>query len=193
MRSGILVASLLLMAVIVAPAGAFTTDNLLIAVDEDGSASITINYTLSWIETIAVFFKIADPAQELKSALEGSLGVPVTVTSAESDSAAFSVREFAEIEGADGGRVYSTPGLDFTGAQEVIDSMGMGQWLIAIGCGLVFLGLYLWGMYDAWRQAQSETEQALGAELERLGALVEPAVRSEEPSVGKECRSRWSP
>ena len=47
-------------------------------------------------------------------------------------------------------------------AQEVIDSMGMGQWLIAIGCGLVFLGLYLWGMYDAWRQAQSETEQALG-------------------------------
>ncbi|NMA11147.1 MAG: hypothetical protein GX932_09125, partial [Methanomicrobiales archaeon] len=50
MRSGILVASLLLMAVIVAPAGAFTTDNLLIAVDEDGSASITINYTLSWIE-----------------------------------------------------------------------------------------------------------------------------------------------
>ncbi|MDD4566688.1 hypothetical protein L21_1977 [Methanoculleus chikugoensis] len=122
MRSGILVASLLLMAVIVAPAGAFTTDNLLIAVDEDGSASITINYTLSWIETIAVFFKIADPAQELKSALEGSLGVPVTVTSAESDSAAFSVREFAEIEGADGGRVYSTPGLDFTGAQEVIDS-----------------------------------------------------------------------
>ncbi|WP_054847456.1 hypothetical protein [Methanoculleus chikugoensis] len=75
MKSGILVASLLLMAVIVAPAGgAFTTDNLLIAVDEDGSASITINYTLSWIETIAVFFKIADPAQELKSALEDALG-----------------------------------------------------------------------------------------------------------------------
>ncbi|BBL68393.1 hypothetical protein [Methanoculleus chikugoensis] len=122
MKSGILVASLLLMAVIVAPAGAFTTDNLLIAVDEDGSASITINYTLSWIETIAVFFKIADPAQELKSALEDALGVPVTVTSAESDNVAFSVREFAEIDGTDRDRVYSTPGLDFAGAQEVIDS-----------------------------------------------------------------------
>lgn len=47
-------------------------------------------------------------------------------------------------------------------AQEVVDSMGMGQWLIAIGCGLIFMGLYLWGMYDAWRQAQSETERALG-------------------------------
>lgn len=128
MKSGILVASLLLMAIIVAPAGAFTTDNLLIAVDEDGSASITINYTLSWIETIAVFFKIADPAQELKSALEGSLGVPVTVTSATSDTASFSVREFAEIDDTDGRQVYSTPGLDFTGAQEVID----GYWFASL-------------------------------------------------------------
>ena len=80
MKHGILVASLLALTLIVAPTGAFTTDNLLIAVDEDGSATITMNYTISWIERIAVFFKIAEPEQELKSALEDALGVPVTST-----------------------------------------------------------------------------------------------------------------
>ncbi len=121
MKRGILVASLLVLTLIVAPAGAFSADNLLITVDEDGSASITMNYTLSWIERIAVFFKIAEPEQELKSALEEALGVPVTVASAESDAATFSVLEFAEIGSADDGSVYSTPGLDFTGAQAVLD------------------------------------------------------------------------
>ncbi|MDD3857295.1 MAG: hypothetical protein PHP43_04515 [Methanoculleus sp.] len=121
MKREILVASLLLMAVIVAPAGAFSADHLQITVNEDGSAEITFNYTLSWIERVAVFFKIADPAQELKSALERSLGVPVTVISAESDVAAFSVTRFTTISDAAGGKTYSTPGLDFTEAQAVLD------------------------------------------------------------------------
>jgi hypothetical protein len=128
MKREILVASLLVLTLIVAPAGAFSADNLLITVDEDGSASITMNYTLSWIEGVAVFFKIADPEQELKFALEDTLGVPVTVTAAESDVAAFSVQEFAEIDSTDAGNVYSTPGLDFTGAQEVID----GYWFASL-------------------------------------------------------------
>lgn len=124
MRREILVASLLLMAVIVAPAGAFSADHLQIIVNEDASADITFNYTLSWIETIAVFFKIADPAQELKSALEKSLGVPVTVTAAEMDIASFSATKFAEISDSAGGRTYSTPGLDLTEAQAILD----GYW-----------------------------------------------------------------
>jgi hypothetical protein len=128
MKREILVASLLVLTLIVAPAGAFSADNLLITVDEDGSASITMNYTLSWIEGVAVFFKIADPEQELKFALEDALGVPVTVTAAESDVAAFSVQEFAEIGSTDAGNVYSTPGLDFTGAQEIID----GYWFASL-------------------------------------------------------------
>ncbi len=121
MKRGILVASLLVLTLIATPAGAFNADSLLITVDEDGSATITMNYTLTWIERVAVFFKIAEPEQELKSALEEALGVPVTVASAESDAATFSVREFAEIDSTDGGSVYSTPGLDFTGAQAVLD------------------------------------------------------------------------
>lgn len=124
MKREILVASLLILALMATPAGAFSANNLVIVVEEDGGAEITFNYTLSWIETIAVFLKITDPEQELKSALENELGVPVTVASAESDTAAFSVQEFAEIADADDGKVYSTPGLDFTGAQEILD----GYW-----------------------------------------------------------------
>ncbi|WP_292518299.1 hypothetical protein [Methanoculleus sp.] len=121
MKRGILVASLLVLMLVVAPAGAFSADNLLIAVDEDGNADITFTYTLSWLERIAVFFKIAEPEQELKSALEDACGVPVTVASAESDAAVFSVPGFASIQSTDEGSVYSTPGLDFTGAQEALD------------------------------------------------------------------------
>ena len=122
MKRGILVASLLILAFVAAPAGAFTADDLQIIVNEDGSADVTFNYTLSWIERIAVFFKIAQPEQELKSALEGATGSPVTVTSAESDVARFSIERFANVRSIEGGNAYSTPGLNFTGAQAVLDN-----------------------------------------------------------------------
>lgn len=121
MKSGILVASLLILAFVAAPAGAFTADDLQIIVNEDGSADVTFNYTLSWIERIAVFFKIAQPEQELKSALEDASGSPVTVTSAESDVARFSIERFAKVRSIEGGNAYATPGLNFTGAQAVLD------------------------------------------------------------------------
>jgi hypothetical protein len=121
MKRGILVASLLILAFMIAPAGAFSADKLLITVDEDGNANITFNYTLSWIERIAVFFKIAEPEQELKSALEEATGAPVTVASAESDAATFSILGFAKNKSTEDGTIYSTPGLDFTGAQEMLD------------------------------------------------------------------------
>ncbi len=121
MKRGILVASLLILLLVVAPVGAFSADNLQITVETDGSADVTFNYTLSWIERIAVFFRIAEPEQELRSALETATGSPVTVTSARSDSATFSIQSFAKIRSTDAGNSYSTPGLDFTGAQEVLN------------------------------------------------------------------------
>jgi hypothetical protein len=121
MKNGILVASLLILAFMVAPAAAFTADELRVVVNEDGDAEITFNYTLSWIEEIAVFFKIADPEQELKSALEEASGVPVTVTSAERNLAAFSVLGFAKTQSTDDGTLYTTPAINFTGAQAMLD------------------------------------------------------------------------
>jgi hypothetical protein len=121
MKRGILVASLLILSLVAAPAGAFSADDLRITLDTDGSADVTFNYTLSWIERIAVFFRIAEPEQELRSALETATGAPVTVTSARSDSATFSIQGFAKVRSTDAGSVYSTPGLDFTGAQKMLD------------------------------------------------------------------------
>lgn len=122
MKRGILVASLLILSLAIAPAGAFSADNLQITVETDGSADVTFNYTLSWIERIAVFFRIAEPEQELRSALETATGSPVTVASTRSDSATFSIQSFAKVRSTDAGNTYSTPGLDFTEAQEVLDS-----------------------------------------------------------------------
>lgn len=121
MKRGILVASLLVLAFMAVPASAFSAEELRILVDDDGDADITFRYSLSWIERIAVFFRIAEPEQELKSALEEATGAPVTVISAESNAARFSVQGFAKIRKTDDETTYSTPEIDFTGAQEMLN------------------------------------------------------------------------
>jgi tetratricopeptide (TPR) repeat protein len=47
-------------------------------------------------------------------------------------------------------------------AQAVMDGTGTGQWLLVTICGLTYVALYAWGIFDAWKHAQSETEQTLG-------------------------------
>ena len=121
MRPAILAGCLLVMMLIAAPAGAFTADTLEVGVNEDGSANIAFEYTLSWLERIGVFFRIAEPEQELKAALEGAAGVPVTVTAAESDRAVFSALKFAKVTPGNDGVIYSTPEIDLTGAQKILD------------------------------------------------------------------------
>lgn len=124
MKPAILAACLLVMMLIAAPAGAFSAETLEISLNEDGSADITFEYALSWLERIGVFFRIAEPDQELKSALEGATGVPVTVTAAESDRAVFSAQKFAQVNSGEGAVIYSTPEIDLTGAQKILE----GYW-----------------------------------------------------------------
>lgn len=47
-------------------------------------------------------------------------------------------------------------------AQQVINDTGTTQWLLVSLCGLIYTGLWLWAIYDAWKGAQSETDRALG-------------------------------
>ncbi|MCE5237611.1 hypothetical protein LLH23_03875 [bacterium] len=47
-------------------------------------------------------------------------------------------------------------------AQAVVDGTSAGQWLLVMICGLIYVALYAWGIFDAWKHAHSETEQALG-------------------------------
>lgn len=47
-------------------------------------------------------------------------------------------------------------------AQRVIENTGGGDWLLVAVAGVAYLGLYLWGLYDAWKQGQSKAERTLG-------------------------------
>ena len=47
-------------------------------------------------------------------------------------------------------------------AQGVLENTGGGDWLLVGAMAVVYVCLYVWSLYDAWKQAQSETEQALG-------------------------------
>lgn len=53
-------------------------------------------------------------------------------------------------------------GEQISGARQMLENQGAGYWLLLTLVILLFAGLYLFGLYDAWRQAQSEAEQTLG-------------------------------
>lgn len=111
---------LCLLFVVAAPASAFTAESLSIDVLENGDATVTFAYRLGWAEKFAVFFRIADPANELKNGLESNSGKEVTVSEVTTDSAAFLIREYAHKSTGDGGVTYTTPMLSFASAEEML-------------------------------------------------------------------------
>lgn len=48
------------------------------------------------------------------------------------------------------------------GTREALAAMGAGHWVLTAVVVLLYALLYLWCIYDAWRQAQSATERDLG-------------------------------
>ncbi|MDK2975340.1 MAG: hypothetical protein PWP08_1711 [Methanofollis sp.] len=114
--------ALLLVACMALPAGAFTADRLDIGVSENGTATITFDYTLSWIERIGVFLKIADPSDEFKKALETFSGQNVESVSMNDSSASFRVEHFARISTAGNETTYTTPAIDLHGAEKALNN-----------------------------------------------------------------------
>lgn len=109
---------------VAAPVSAFTADSLSIDVLENGDATVTFSYSLGWAEKFAVFFRIADPATELKNGLESNSGKNVTVREVTPDSASFLIKEYAHLSTGDGGVTYTTPMLSFADAEEMLS----GYW-----------------------------------------------------------------
>jgi hypothetical protein len=103
------------------PVQAFTAKNLDVAVQGSGDAIITFDYELSWFENIAVFMHIADPAIELKKALESNFNKPVEVIRADGGESRFTVQGFATVKVKDGTTTMKTPGLSFAEAQKVLE------------------------------------------------------------------------
>lgn len=103
-----------------APAAAFSADRLTIDIGTGGDAEITFEYTLSWLEQMGVFFRIADPAQELQRHLERIPGKPVTVTEVSPGRTVIEVQEFAHTHAVADGVQYRTPAIDFTDAEAAL-------------------------------------------------------------------------
>jgi hypothetical protein len=113
-----------ILAALILPVQAFTAKSLTITLAPDGDAQLDMQYDLSFIEQSAVFFKIADPAAELKNAFDTHSSAPVTVPEATSSSATVLIPGFADRVKGNGKVMMVTPSLSFEKAQQVIN----GYW-----------------------------------------------------------------
>jgi hypothetical protein len=118
----ILLAGLMLMAVAVMPAQAFTMKSLTIDIAGNGDAQIAMQYDLSFIEQSAVFLRIADPAAELQSAFRSGSSTPVSVNEATASSARITVPSFASVTATDGKTMIASPAVSFERARDVLNS-----------------------------------------------------------------------
>jgi preprotein translocase subunit SecF len=118
----IIITSLCLMACAVMPASAFTMKSLNIAIEENGEAQVDMNYDLSFVEQSAVFFRLADPAAQLKSAFDTGGSQHVTVTQVTSSSAHIVIPAFASVRTTDEKSTITTPSVSFERARDVLNT-----------------------------------------------------------------------
>jgi len=102
----------------VSPGQAFVAKELRISLDDQGDAEIQFDYSLSFLENVAIFLRIADPGRELKSALESNLHKTVEIESVGNSQARFRVEQFATLR--EETVVMRTPGLSFTSAEQAM-------------------------------------------------------------------------
>jgi hypothetical protein len=110
-----------ILAAVILPAQAFTAKSLTITLAPDGDAEMNMQYELSYFEQGAVFFQIADPAQELKKAFDTNSPEPVTVLEATSSSALILIPGFATIKSEGAKSTMITPSMSFEKAQQVMN------------------------------------------------------------------------
>jgi hypothetical protein len=117
----LLIGCLCVFAFAVMPAQAFTSKDLTIRLSQNGDAQVHLQYELSWPEQVAVFFRIADPAGELKNGLESELNKPVTVLQVTSSSADVIIPAFAYASQPGDSPALVTPSFSFTHVQEAVN------------------------------------------------------------------------
>nr|WP_321351946.1 hypothetical protein [uncultured Methanoregula sp.] len=119
-RVYLIIGCLCLLAFSVMPAQAFTAKTLNVALAPNGDAQITMQYDLNFLEQSAVFFRMADPATELKKAFDSNTNRQVTVNSVTSSSADFIVPSYAQVIQGNGTTTMTSPEISFARAQEVL-------------------------------------------------------------------------
>ncbi|MBN1194526.1 MAG: hypothetical protein JXA08_04160 [Methanomicrobiaceae archaeon] len=106
---------------LISPASAFTADTFTIEIADSGDADMTFEYSLSWIEYIAVYLQITDPTEELTTALSKYSEKPAQVISTSDNALKIQVFGFAKSVATESGIAYTTPTVSFTEAQQILD------------------------------------------------------------------------
>lgn len=116
-----LIGGLCLLAFVTMPVQAFTVKSLTMTLAPDGDAKIDLRYDLTLFEEGAIFFRISDPAAELKKAFDSNSKNPVTVTQATGSSATVIIPTFATVSTDGDTTTMVSPSLSFEKAQNVLD------------------------------------------------------------------------
>jgi len=128
-KLSLVIGCLCLLAFAAMPASAFTAKTLTITISQNGDAEAAMQYELSWTEQIAVFFRLADPAGQLKSGLENELGRPVSVTSFTSSSADVTIPKFAYVSRSGSAVSLVTPAFTFAKVQEAVNKYWFARFI----------------------------------------------------------------
>jgi hypothetical protein len=117
----ILIAGLCLFAFAALPVEAFTVKSLTMTLAPEGDAQVDIHYDLTLFEEGAIFFRISDPAAELKKAFDSNSKYPVTVTQATGSSARVLIPSFASVSTEGDTTTMVSPTVSFEKAQSVLE------------------------------------------------------------------------
>jgi hypothetical protein len=116
--------SLLLVLVILAstPAAAFHARYLDIVIDRGGDATVTFEYSISWIEQALAFFGAVRPDRDLELIFAAATGGKVETLSASDQATTFAVKGFAVVTGGAQGSTYDTCPLNLSWGQAGYES-----------------------------------------------------------------------
>jgi len=120
-KVSILVAGVCLLAFAAMPVEAFTVKSLTMTLAPDGDAQVDMQYDLTLFEEGAIFFRLSDPAAELKKAFDANSKHPVTVTQATGSSARVLIPSFATVSTEADMITMVSPSISFEKAQSVLD------------------------------------------------------------------------
>jgi hypothetical protein len=115
-----LLAIALLLAAVVLPASALTSDALDVAVvNETGDAEVDFAFTLTWYERVAVWLNLMNPADTMKEALSGYSDKEVDVLSVTDSNTSMLVYGFARVEERENATLYRTPQMRFADSEAI--------------------------------------------------------------------------
>lgn len=121
----LLFAALCITVIAVIPAEALSISSLTITIGQNGDAQVNLHYKMTMVEQAAVYFQIADPAAELKNALESNLNRQVMVYDAGTTSADIVIPSFAAVSQGPGRK--QSPPPDFHSAGFSRSPRGIGS------------------------------------------------------------------